>query len=183
MPLYIPRRAYREQSNYQTSAMGSTPGTSVPTHATVNSTKGTATELIASANFDVMEIEVYITNYGLSATSAKGMVDILIGASLGTVLIANLMSGNAGGSSVLGEGGKSWRFPIYIPAGTRIGAQAAGERTGVSLRVGITLYEKPAGALATKVVTYGVGTVPDGVAVTASNGGEGSWTQITASTR
>lgn len=185
MPVIVPRRAWRQSSNYQASGMGSTPGTSVPTHATVNSTKGAATQLIASLAHDVCELEIYISNYGLATTSSKGMVDILIGSSLTTVLIADLLSGAAGGSAVLGEGGKSWRFPIWIPAGTRLGAQAAGERTGVSLRVGVRCYEAPpsGGMVATKVVTYrGGSAVPDAVAVTASNGGEGSWTQIVAST-
>lgn len=185
MPAHKRQLAYREVSNIQGSAMGSTPGTSVPAHASSNSTKGTATELVAAASvvFDVMCVEIYISNYGLLGTSAKGMLDLLIGSSLTTVLVADLLCGNAGGSSVLGEGGVYYRIPILIPAGTRVGAQLAGERTGVSGRVAIRLHEKPEAILATKVVTYkGASAIPDAVPVTASNGGEGAWIQVVAAT-
>lgn len=160
------------------------PGTSVPTHATVNSTKGTETTLIASTNFDAFELWVYISNYASSGASSKGMVDILIGSATADIAIANLLSGQAGGDGTACPSGKAWKFPLYIPSGARISAQAAGERTGVSLRVAVWIRggPYPPGRVGTKVTTYGVGTVPDATAVTAGNDAEGNWTEITAST-
>lgn len=161
-----------------------TPGTAVTTGASA-STKGTAVQLIASTAFDSYWCRVMATNYGLSATTSRGCLDILIGAATEEVLIPNLLMGFCGGS-VLGAGPKVWEFPLYIPAGQRIAAQVAGDRTSTAMRVGIMLYGGsgyPPFRVGSKVTTYGIGTVPAGTSVTpGASGAEGAWTQITAST-
>jgi hypothetical protein len=161
-----------------------TPGTSCTTGAAA-STKGTAVQLIASTAFDAYWVMVMATNYGLAATTSRGCLDILVGAATERVLIPNLLMGFCGGSSVLGAG-PVWQFPLSIPAGTRIAAQVAGDRTSTAMRVAIFLYGGdgyPPFRVGQKVTTYGIGTVPAGTSVTpGASGAEGSWTQITSST-
>jgi hypothetical protein len=183
--LWVPQKGVlRTQSNF--SGVGTlSMGTAVTTGA-ASGTKGTAVELIASTNFDAFLVEVYSSDYGLSATNAAGCLDILIGAATESVLIPNLLMGNSGGKSSVSKGPKRWLFPLYIPAGSRLAAQAAGARVSTASRVGIKLWGGagyPPFKVGTKVTTYGVGAVPNGTAVTVgASGAEGSWTQITAST-
>jgi hypothetical protein len=162
-----------------------TPGTSVTTGAS-SSTKGTPAELIASTAFDAYWVTVIATNYGLAATTSQGCLDILIGSATEEVLIPNLLMGFCGGGSVLGESAKIWEFPLYIPAGSRLAAQAAGDRTSTAMRVGIILRGgdgTPHFRVGSKVTTYGITTVPAGTDVTeGASGAEGSWTQIASST-
>jgi len=150
-------------------------------------TKGTAVQLIASTGFDAYLIEIVASGYGLAATTARGCLDILVGAATEEVLIANLLMGfcgNMGGAA--NPGPKRWAFPLYIPAGTRIAAQVAGDRTTTAMRVAVRLYGGngyPPFRVGQRVITYGIGTVPAATAVTpGASGAEGSWTQITAST-
>lgn len=166
--------------------MGSlTAGTSITTGA-ASGTKGTAVQLIASTGFDAYWITVIAYAYGNTATDSQGCLDILTGAATEHVLIPNLLMGFCG-TQALGpaRGFKRWDFPLYIPAGTRLAAQAAGNRVSTALRVMVFLYGgdgSPAFRPGSKVVTYGV-TVPVGTTVVpGASGAEGAWTQITAST-
>lgn len=172
----------RYQDNF-TSAGSSAPGTTVPAHATLNSSKGTVTELLASLDFDCHELFIYCTGYGAAAASSKGFLSIYVGAATEQVLIPDLLIGGAGGA---GLGGKRWRFPIYIPAGTRVSAALGGERTGVNANVAIMAVGgtmSPHVVCGSKVVTYGLSTQPDATNITpGASGAEGSFTQITAST-
>lgn len=183
--LFLPQKGMRRIEHNLGGVGTVTPGTSVTTGATA-ATKGTAVQLIASTSFDAYWVRVIASNYGLAATTSRGCLDILIGAATEEVIIPNLLMGFCGGSGTLGEGPKTWDFPLYIPAGSRLAAQVAGDRTSTAMRVGIVLYGGdgcPAFRVGSKVVTYGIGTVPAGTSVTpGASGAEGSWTQITAST-
>lgn len=185
--LWVPKKGIlRAQTNLDANP-SATPGTTVTTGAS-SSTKGSVAELIASTNFDAWWIRVVAGHYSASATASKGALDILIGASTEEVLIADLLFGGAGGSdhTVDRHGPKVWDFPLYIPAGSRLAAQAAGERTSQGFEVAVFLYGgdgSPPFQVGGKVTTYGMGTVPTGTAITpGASGAEGSWTQIVAST-
>lgn len=186
--LWVPQKGIvRVEHNIGTVGR-STPGTSVTTGGTA-STKGTAAELIASTSFDAYWIKIVASNYGVSATTSRCCLDILLGAATERVAIPNLLAGFCGGAgsgTTPGCGPKVWEFPLYIPAGTRIAAQAAGDRTSTALRVAVFLYGGngyPPFRVGQKVTTYGIGTVPAGTSVTpGASGAEGSWTQISAGT-
>jgi len=162
------------------------PGTSVTTGAT-SGTKGTAVTLIASTAFETYWVRVIAHSYSFSATASQGCLDILRGTATEDILIPDLLMGYcgwvAGSSTTLGP--KVWDFPLYIPAGTRLAAQAAGARVSTAMRVAIYLYGGdglPPFRVGSKVTTYGV-TVPNGTTVTpGATGAEGAFTQITAST-
>jgi hypothetical protein len=163
-----------------------TPGTSCSTGGSA-STKGTAVEIFSSTNFDAYWVTVIASQYGTAGAAAEGCLDILVGAATEEVLIPNLLMGYCGGStSTAGQGAKRWDFPLYIPAGQRIAAQVAGARTSTAMRVGLFLYGGngyPPFRVGSKVTTYGIGTVPNGTAITpGASGAEGAYAQITAAT-
>lgn len=182
--LWVPHKGtLRSQSNF---APGSNSfGTAVTTGAAA-STKGAVAELISSTNFDAYWVLVNVFNVGLNATLSRAAVDILVGAATEEVLIPNLLAGHAGTWGGANNGPKQWCFPLYIPAGTRITAQAAGDRTSVACNVQIFLFGgdgAPAFRVGTKVVTYGMGTVPGGTAFTPGTSGTwGAWAEVAAST-
>lgn len=183
--LWVPQKGIIRVDHNTGSAGAANPGTAVTTGAS-SSTKGTPAELITSTAFDSYWMTVIASNFGLSATASEAALDILVGAATEDVLIANLLYGYAGGNAGSTSGPRRWDFPLYIPAGTRIAAQAASARVSSNVRVLIYLYgghSIPPFRVGTRVTTYGMGTVPNGTTITpgASNA-EGSWTQITAST-
>lgn len=161
-------------------SLGSTVTTGTP-----STTKGSIVELLASLDFDAHWVVISAAEYNLAGSASTGCLDIMIGAaSSEEVLIPNLLFGGAGGGAG-GAVGKRWEFPLYIPAGSRLSAQAAGSLTSTAFRVLISVYGcdgLPPFPTGTKVVTYGV-TVPDGTVVTpGASGAEGSWVEIVAST-
>lgn len=163
-----------------------TPGTAVTTGGSA-STKGTVAELISAANNtqDSWGITVVASNYGVSAGASEGALDILIGGATDDILIPDLLMGNCGGPGGVGTMGRMWFFPLFIPNGVRIAAQAAGIRTSTAMAVTVFLHGGSPAPFRTgrKVTTYGMGTVPNGTAVTpGASGGAQSTTQITAST-
>lgn len=178
----------RHESN--ASIVGQTPmyGTSCSTHVTTSSTKGTAVQLIASTAFDAYLIKVTAGGHGAAGVASQGCLDILLGAATEHVLIPDLLMGYCGGLDTTSAdvGPKSWYFPLYIPANTRIAARVAGARGSAACYVTVDLYGGngyPDYEPGSRVTTYGIGTVPDGTTITpGASGATGSWTQITAST-
>lgn len=184
--LWLPQKGDRRvQHNVGTVGDG-TPGTDVTTGGSA-STKGAIAELIASSNFDAFEVIVMACNYGVNGSASEGSLDILHGASgQEAVLIPDLLMGYCGSLNPASAGPKVWKFPLYVPAGTRLSAQAAGVRLSTAIQVGIWLIGgdgNQRGRCGQKVTTYGMGTVPNGTAITpGASGAEGAWTQIVAST-
>lgn len=183
--LWVPQRgALLYEHNFGNVGTASI-GTSVTTGGAA-ATKGTAVQLIASTAFDSYLMQVTASGYGAAATTARGCLDILVGSATEEVLIANLLMGFCGALGAASVGPKSWLFPLYVPAGTRIAAQVAGDRTATAMRVGIQLWGGngyPPFKVGQRVVTYGIGTVPAAVAITpGASGAEGAFVQVTAST-
>lgn len=184
--LWVPQKGIQRAEHNAGAVGAATIGTSVTTGGSSN-TKGTAAELIAATAFDAYRVLVIASSYGSSGVASEGALDILIGAATEEVLIPNLLMGNCGGGLASpGNSPKVWDFPLYIPAGSRLAAQAAGARTATAMRVAVFLYGGngiPPQRVGTKVTTYGMGTVPNGTSITpGASGAEGSWTQIAAAT-
>jgi hypothetical protein len=184
--LWVPQKGVLRVEHNVGSVGTDTPGTSVTTGGAA-STKGTPVEVFASTSFDTCYIAIMASNYGASVAASAGCLDILVGAATEEVLIPNLLMGYSGawGGSFT-QNPKQWEFPLYIPAGSRIAVQTAGERVTTASRVQIYLYGgmiSPAWRVGSHVTTYGIGTVPNGTSITpGASGGEGAWAQITAST-
>lgn len=158
-------------------------GTAVPDGAT--NTYGTVTQLLSAASNTQDSWAIEIVALGATSPSAvadEKAVDILIGGATDDVLISSLLIGG----SFYG-GGRSFFFPVHVPAGVRIAARLAAV-TAQSPEVGIAIYlyggAPPIGwRSGRKVTTYGT-KINDarGVAVTPSqSGAAASATQITAS--
>lgn len=181
--LWVPQKGtLLTQSNVSNIATSS-PGTGVTTGGSA-STKGTAVQLIASTLFDAYWMRVVAMSYASTIVASEGALDILIGGSPEEIFISNLLMGYCGGSGQI-KGPKVWDFNLYVPAGSRIAAQAAGARTSTTMRVCVSLYGGygyPPFRVGTKVTTYGMGTVPNGTTITPGNGTLGSFAQITGST-
>jgi hypothetical protein len=179
--LMIPQKGLVRVEHNVGTVGDATPGTQVTTGGT-SSTKGSVAECIASTSFDAYMLWVSASEYHVSATDSNLMVDILTGSATEEVLIADLMLGGASSGAI---GARGYLFPLYIPAGTRIAAQAAGQRTSTAFSLQIYLYGGggvPPWRVGSRVDTYGVSTVPNGTTITpGASGAEGSWTQITAS--
>jgi len=157
-------------------------GTTVTTGA-ASGTKGTPVQLIAATSFDAYWITITVAGYAMAATASEGCLDILAGAATEDVLIPDLLIGYAG-PFANSNGVKLWHFPLYIPAGTRLAARAAGVRVSTAFSVAVALYggtTSPYWPCGGKVTTYGV-TVPNGTTIVpGASGAEGAWTQIAAS--
>jgi hypothetical protein len=188
--LWVPKKGpLRIETNYGSAAVTAGFGTQVTTHATSASTKGNVAQLIAATAFDAYYVVVQAWGYGAAATTRKCCLDIMIGAATEEVLIPDLLAGAAGEfGATIGPGAKVWEFPLYIPAGSRLGARAAGTTVNNSeLWVCISLYGGdgyPPWRVGEKVTTYGIGTVPAGKACPAGTGAtDGNFdTQLVAST-
>jgi len=184
--LWVPKKGVLRREDNMGSVGSATPGTAVTSGATA-STKGTTTQLIASTSFDAYMLRVYAITCGLTVTASQTALDILIGAATEDLLIPNLLMGYAGSDSGSNYSGwKVWEFPLYIPAGSRLSAAIASARTATAMQVGIELIGGdgyPPWRVGSKVTTYGMGTVPDGTAITpGASGAEGSYAQLTAAT-
>lgn len=184
--LWVPQKgALLTEHNFGDTATA-TPGPIVTTGA-ASSTKGSPVELIASTAFDSYLVSVMIHGYGSPATVARLAVDLLVGTSTEEILIPDLLAGNCGTTTNANvPGRRNWLFPLYIPAGTRISARGAGDRLSSNFRVAVQLWGGngyPPFPVGQRVITYGMGTVPNGTNITpGASGAEGSWTEITAST-
>lgn len=171
---------------HNTGAVGTaTPGTSLTTGGAA-STKGTAVEIFSATSFDTFWVTVLASQYGVATTASAGAMDLLIGAATEEVLIPNMLMGYCGRGDAAGQGPKRWDFPLYIPAGSRIAGQAAGERVTTAMRMWVYLYggtTAPNFRVGSKVTTYGMGTVPNGTTITpGASGAEGAWAEMTSGT-
>lgn len=177
--LYIPNKGILRTQTNLSSVGSTTPGTAFTPSV---GSKGGTVELITSTSFDVFGVRLSFHSYNTGSAARRCAADLLLGAATEEIAIADILCGFTPGLSV--GMGKTYLFPLYIPASTRVAIRGQGDSAS-AMRVSIMLYGGhcvPWWQPFQKCDTYG-GTVPDGVAVTeGTNGAEGSWTQITAST-
>lgn len=161
-------------------------GTNVPGNASAN-VKGANTALLAGLAEDCYGLLIGFVDGATGATIRRQMTDILIDPAAGvgvagsswSVLIANLYTN---GPAAVNSGWGNWfYFPIFLKAGTAIGAAHQDTAaTGQALRVLVRAYGKPSRPellkVGTKVATIGATTgTTTGVAVTPGTGGMGSY--------
>lgn len=170
---------------YQSNVSDNGGSSTAVTTGGASNTKGTPAEVFASTSFDAYWMTILAYAYGAQSTQSAGCMDILIGAATEDILIPDLLMGNCGAATGT-AGPKVWDFPIYVPAGSRIACQAAGLRLSTNVYVQVALYGGcgyPPFRVASRVTTYGIGTVPNGTAITPGvSSAWGSWTEIAAST-
>lgn len=161
-------------------------GTTITANATINTKGTTPTQLIASTANDSYGIQVHIHNNSTSNTATSTLLDIMTGAGGSeVVLIPDLMAGWALAVTTTNEW-RTYTFPIFIPAGTRLSARSQSVVTSKTCSVAITLMQRPTqlGFVGTRVTAYGVDSSNSrGQTHTAgSTSTYGTATQLSAST-
>jgi hypothetical protein len=182
--LWVPQKGKLRVEHNIGSTANQDYGTAVTTGASA-STKGSPAELFSSTSFDCYFLTVIAHGLAQGSMASQGSMDLLIGAATEEILIADMLCGYCP-KETDNTAPKVWNFPLYIPAGSRLAAQAASARTSHLFRVGAFLHGGdgyPPFRVGGKVTTYGMGTVPDGTTITpGSSGAEGAWAQMTAGT-
>lgn len=148
--------------------------------------KGSFANVLSALSYDAYGLLILISNTSGSAASRNYCIDIGIdpaGGSSYTTVIADLLGGGAG-SIVSGRGSSWYYFPLFIPAGSTVGARAQGSVT-TTVYIGMQALVQPIKPSqirkGTFVETYGA-TPPGGTAITPGTTSEGSWTLIGATT-
>ena len=160
------------------------PGSAVVSHATVANSFGSVVELISAANNvqDSWGIWVHLEGGGAATTINERTTRILIGGATDDVLIPPLICGD----SVIPGAGFSYFFPLHVPGGVRIAADAASVRLGSSARVLVYLFGgcPPPFRVGRKVTALGtqVNNSSGQTLTVAASGGAASATQMIAPT-
>lgn len=188
MPLFSPYKGMTQISSITALTAETNPGVS-PVSGAASSTKGAWTTLFSSVPYNGYLLRLSVRDIAASATSSLATMDIGIGAAGNEVVVVpDLLAGGAPIASGNPYQGKDFWIPLYIPQGSRVSVRFACERTSATFKVTAWWYgggmsDPPPWRVASKITTYGIGTVPNGTTIVpgASNA-QGSWTQITAST-
>ncbi len=152
-----------------------------------NNTKGSYAAVLTSGNvaFDVFGMLININSNSVSAAARNTLVDIGVdpaGGSSYSVLVPNLL-GSCATSLIVGFG-LNYYFPIWVKAGSSIGARASVNNATVgTLRVIVTVFGKPRLPQLAKVGTYvtDFGTTAassSGTAVTSGTVSVGAYTSL-----
>jgi hypothetical protein len=133
-------------------------GTTITANATPHTKTATPTQLIASTAADSYAIQVHVHNNATSNASTSTLLDIMTGGSGSeVVLIPDLMAGWVLPVTTTNEW-RTYTFPIFIPAGTRLSARSQSVVASKTCSVAITLLNRPTqlGFVGTRVTAYGV---------------------------
>lgn len=150
--------------------------------------KGSWVSLLTGANVarDVFGLLININSIAVSGQIKSALMDIGVDPSGGTsysVLIADLLCGSACPYNV-GAGGVWYWFPVWVRAGSRIGARAqTSNATAGTSRVAITAYGSPRDRrlvrVGTRVETVGVTSASSsGTVVTSGTTSDGAWSSL-----
>jgi hypothetical protein len=171
------RRAFAAVADNLT--ISSVVGVTITASSTAH-TKGSWTQMVSSTPFEVGLLHVLIQNTSASGANTSMMLDIGLGSSPSSPLIADLLCGYAGSR------GRDWYFPLRIPAGQEIrgriqaanpGGVADTAEVGVYMYGGEDLLAQP--WVGTTCTSYGPDSSDSqGVPVTVGNQTKGSWTTI-----
>lgn len=171
------------QSNF-TGRPTSAPGTVV---TPVIGSKGAYASAIASVTNDTFGIIININSNSASATIRNTVLDIGIDTAGGTeytVRLPDILCGGAVGYTVA-PGGIWYYFPIFIPAGARVGLRAQSNATN-TFRVYLQLLQRPVNQAMVRagsvVEAIGLSALPAGTAIVPGTTAEGAWTLMGSTT-
>ena len=189
MSLILPAPSWTLHENNLPATPVTGPGLRV-NFGSVAHTKGAWEELFAATAFDTSSVVITVLVNTQSATDTSTLLDIGIGAAASeSVIIPDLLAGFAQDSGIE-PGPRSFTFPLYIPAGSRLAARAQSTRSSAwTVRVVVDLYGAPTSPdrpwVGQEVIAYGVNAATSGgVDVTAGNSGaEGTTTVIGTTTQ
>lgn len=169
------------QASWGTTRPATANGTSL---APAVGSKSAWVSMVTAVTADAYGILININSNAGSNASRNTVIDIGVDESGGTsytVKVADLL---AGGAATYVVSGLWYFFPLFIPAGSRIGIRAQGTVT-TALRVGCQLLERPSNPAQIRkgsfVETLGI-TAPAGTSLTAGTTSEGAWTLVGTTT-
>ncbi len=183
--LETPRSA-QYQANW-TGQLTTTTGTSVSSGGTAHTLSSAFVQAIGSTNFDTNWIEIIFHSNNASATITDSLVNVYVGA-IGAeqLLIPNLLAGWAG---IIGGANdtntRTYRFPLKIPAGSRLSLKHQSIRVSQPVFVLMLLYggEGSNGWTGTRVECVGADTsLSRGTMVTPGTTAEGTLTSLGTNT-
>jgi len=186
--LYVPSLA---EYNWRLSTTAIRPTANYGTVVTPgNNTKGSYAQLIAGASVteDVYFISININSNSVTTAIRDTILDIGIdqaGGTSYTVKIPDLLCSAASPYNVF-AGGVWYHFPIFIKAGSSIGARASVNNSTVgTLRCWARLYGRPSRPEYTKVghqvLAFGIVAASSrGTLITPGTTSEGAWTSLGA---
>lgn len=165
-------------------------GTTMTASASIN-TMGAWADVVASPTaYDAYAILVNVNSVAVSASSRQTLVDIGVDEAGGTsysVKIPYLYCTNASPYNI-GSGGVWFYFPLFIPAGSTIGARMQSVVASATGRARVILYGRPV-----RPETTRFGTFVEAIGVTASSSSgtvmtpgttaEGAWVSLGSPTR
>lgn len=144
-------------------------------------TKGTPAVVQATTPFDADMIIVQLTS---KSSAADQLIDLMIGGAGSEVVVVPNIYYTAGSNSAYG---KTFMFPVAIPAGSRLSARSQSATASVTARVAVYLIQT--GTLGmqsfSKIVAYGASTAASrgtGITDPGAAGAWGAWTQVVAAT-
>ena len=185
MPFAI--RPNRFTWNVNSSVASGTYGVSVIPGA--SNVEGGWTSIITGANLtnDVCEVVLYVANGNSSGASKEHLIDIGIdpaGGTSYTAIVSNLAVGESGGGA---DGGRRFRFPVRIPAGSQIAVRVQGANaTAGTVRVAIQCFGLPSNPEAIRVGSFSetIGTITNssGVSFIPGNAADGTWALLGVTT-
>ncbi len=148
-------------------------GTSV---TPASGSKGSWTQIFASTSEEATWIEIVIHNNQTNNASRDTLLDVGIGgAGSEMVIIPDLVCGDA---DTFTTGAKIYRFPLRIPAGTRIAVRAASTVTTAFNVLINLLTRQPFGPTISKVSAVGVSTATAGTGLTPGTGSLSAWVSL-----
>ena len=179
--------AFQNRFNGRISNQSGQPATTQGTSITPgDNTFPAYVEILSATAYETCLAVIHLHD-GFTAANARNMlVNIGIDTAGGTTYVTripNLLCTGAGGYLVTG-GGCYYIFPLYIPAGATLAAQASVDNATVgTVRVGIQLYGRPSRpesvCVGHYVTSFGEDTAAStGTAVTPGTVSEGAYVQL-----
>lgn len=174
-------RAVQYSKSWASGRPAATTGLTV-TAGTAIHTLGVIGELFTSTLHDTHWVRVSVARTTTAATQTDGLINIMVGAGGSEkVIIPSLVSGWAGGLIDHNNNIRTFEFPLYIPAGSRISAQGQALISADTTQVTMELWGGglEANWAGTQVECVGVNTAASqGVSVTPGTVSDGTFTDI-----
>jgi hypothetical protein len=184
MSLFAPYHRGVQYSRNYTGRPATSQGTVITAGGSSHALSAAFADVFASTSHDATLVAITILNSRSNAAQSDILLNLYVGASgAETVLIPNLLGGWTSDGQV---GGRTYVFPLYIPAGTRISAKSQALIASDTLSVYMELYGggEPLGWAGQGVECLGAVTASSrGTSVTPGAAAEGTFTDIGTSTR
>lgn len=157
-------------------------GTTVTTGATPNVFTA-YTQILAATAYETYHMRLIVHGIGAAAAVGDALMTIGIDRAGGTSYTDTISNLLVSGAGVAANGGITYEFPLYVPAGATVAAKVSTARASVSARVGVELYGKPSAPdlvrAGSYVLTYGANTAAsNGTAITPGTTSEGTVVQV-----